>query len=87
MSRCCDGKNAYKPISKLRYYTGLAIFILFHLNFKLTLFLRNHLVKRYPHYKTLKIFHQAYFAQTLKEIKLRQGMRVGGNCTFDEKKL
>ncbi len=79
MDKCCDGKNAYKPISEIRYYAGLFLFILLHLNFKLTLFLRNYLIKKYPDYKTLKNFHNAYFLQTLQEIKNRQGMCVGKN--------
>lgn len=85
MGRCCDGRNAYQPISKIRYYAGLILFTLFHLNFKLTLFLSNYLIKKDPDYKTLKSFHQAYFLQTLKEIKNRQGMSVKGKPTLHEK--
>jgi len=81
MGRCCDGRNAYQPISEIRYYAGFILFVLLHLNFKLTLFLRNYLIKRYPYYKILKNFHNAYFLQTLKEIKKRQGMCVGNKCT------
>jgi hypothetical protein len=84
MGRCCNGRNAYKPISKTRYYAGLTLFILFHLNFKITLWLRNYLIKNYPYYKTLKSFHQAYFLQTLKEIKDRQGMCVENKRTLNE---
>lgn len=77
MGRCCDGRNAYKPITITRYYLGLVIFYLFHLNFKLTIFFRQHFIKKYSDYKTLKGFHNAYFSQMLKEIIERKGMRIG----------
>jgi hypothetical protein len=77
MEKYCDGKNAYKPITKTRYYMGLAIFCLLHLNFKLTIFLRHRFIKKYPNYKTLKDFHNTYFSQMLKEIIEKKGMRIG----------
>ena len=77
MDRSVDGKNAYKPITIIRYQLGLVIFYLFHLNCKMSMFFRHHFIKNYPDYKTLKCFHNAYFSQTLKEILERKGICVG----------
>jgi len=84
MDRYCDGKNAYKPITLIRYYLGLAIFYLFHLNFKLIIFLKHHFIKKYPDYKILKEFRNAYFSQMLKEIIQRKGIRIGNKRSVYE---
>jgi uncharacterized membrane protein YbaN (DUF454 family) len=85
MPRCCDGRNAYAPISEIRYYIGLIVFILFHYNFMCTMFLRHTFIKKYPHYETLKDFHNKYFSQMLREIRQRKGMCVGNKCRANEK--
>lgn len=80
MGRCCDGRNAYKPISKIRYLLGIAIFYIFNVNLKLTMFLRHAFIKKYPHYKTLVKFHNIYFNTTLEEIKQRKGLVIKTKC-------
>ena len=77
MDRHLSGKNAYTPISNTRYYIGVILFYLLHLNLKATLFLRHTFIKKYPYYKILKDFHNAYFSQMCKEIKEHKGMCVG----------
>ncbi|MDD5560772.1 MAG: hypothetical protein PHT50_01370 [Candidatus Omnitrophica bacterium] len=84
MDRGCNGKNAYKPISKTRYYLGLTIFYLLHLNLKLTMFLRHYFIKKYPEYKILKDFHDAYFSQMLQEIRKGEGIRTNNSQAIHE---
>lgn len=76
MGRCCDGRNAYSPITKIRYLAGLVIFWLFHLQCKILLFLRKILFGKSEHYEELRQFHRAYFKDTLKEILKKKGMKL-----------
>lgn len=80
MGRCCDGRNAYKPISKIRYFLGIVIFYIFNINLKLTMFLRHIFIRKYHHYKTLTKFHDLFFNATLKEIKQRKGLVIKTKC-------
>ena len=84
MGKCCDGKNAYKPITKTRYFLGLLVFRLMHFQAKLFMFLRHNFIKKYPRYNELRQFHRQYFNDTLKEIREQKGLilkndRVGRN--------
>ena len=74
MGRCCDGKDAYKPITKTRYLLGLLIFRLMHLQARLFMFFRHTFIKKYPDYNALSRFHRTYFNDTLKEIKEQKGL-------------
>lgn len=76
MGRCCDGKNAYKPISKTRYLLGFLIFGVMHLQARLFMFFRHAFIKRYADYSALSQFHKAYFKDTLKEIKEQKGLTL-----------
>lgn len=76
MGRCCDGRNAYTPITYIRYLLGILLFFLFHLQGKILLFLKHIFIKRYAHYQKLSEFHNNYFKDTLKEIKEKKGMKV-----------
>lgn len=76
MGRCCDGRNAYTPITYTRYLLGILLFFLFHLQGKILLFLRHIFIKRYDNYQKLSEFHNRYFKDTLKEIKEKKGMKV-----------
>lgn len=82
MGRCCDGRNAYKPISKIRYLLGIIIFYIFNINLKLTMFLRHVFIRKYPHYKTLAKFHDLFFNATLKEIRQRKGLVIKTKCAL-----
>lgn len=80
MGRCCDGRNAYKPISALRYWAGIAIFLCMNLNLRLIMFLRHIFFRRYPHYRQLREFHRIYFHDVMKEIRQRKGLVVKSRC-------
>jgi hypothetical protein len=76
MARCCDGKNAYQPITKTRYKLGLLIFYLMHIQCRLLMFLRHVFIKKYPDYRMLLQFYHAYFSDTLRQIKEQKGMVI-----------
>jgi len=80
MGRCCDGRNAYKPISSLRYRLGIILFLCMNINLKVTMFLRHLFLKKYPYYRTLTQFHRLYFKDAMKEIKQRKGLVVKSRC-------
>jgi len=81
MGRCCDGKNAFKPITKTRYLSGLILFYILHLQCRIFMFIRHTFIKKYSHYKTLGQFYDTYFKDTLSEIKEKKGLVVKNqNC-------
>lgn len=81
MGRCCDGRNAYTPISRTRYFAGLIIFYIFHFQCKTLLLLRHIFIKKYPHYNALSRFHEEYFKNTLKELLEKKGLKIKTNAT------
>ncbi|MFC1576255.1 hypothetical protein ACFL3J_01140 [Candidatus Omnitrophota bacterium] len=83
---CCGGKNAYKPISRIRYFVGLVMFYLLHINLRVTLYLRHTFIRRYPHYESLVKFHRSYFKNTFREILEQKGMEIQSGCKINEKK-
>jgi len=82
MGRCCDGKNAYKPISKIRYLACFLIFYFLHLNLKIILYIRHTFLKKYTNYNELVKFHRAYFRATMKEILNQKGLVVKSRCNI-----
>lgn len=76
MARCCEGKNAYKPISKTRYLLGFIIFYAMHIQCVLLIFLRHFFIKRYTHYRILLQFYKTYLDDTVGEIKERKGLVI-----------
>ncbi len=82
MGKCCDGKNAYKPISKLRYWAGMLFFCVLHLHFRCKMFLRHLLVKKYTHYPELSRFHARYFKETLQSVLKKEGLNVNTSLSF-----
>jgi len=87
MGRCCDGRNAYTPISYARYLLGIGLFFLFHLQGKILLFLRHIFIKRYANYQELAQFQNRYFKDTLKEIKEKKGLKLQVRQPKDENRL
>lgn len=76
MGRCCDGKNAYKSITKTRYLAGFFIFMAMHFQFRVLLFLRQVFIKKYSHYNIISEFYKAYYKDIIKELREKKGMVI-----------
>lgn len=84
MARCCDGKNAFKPITKTRYLAGFILFYIMHIQCRMFLSLRHAFIKKYPRYETLMQFYRIYFKDTLAEIKEKKGLVIKNSACAKE---
>lgn len=64
MGRCCDGKNAYKPITFSRYLAGVAIFFTFHVYFIILFLITRMSRKNDPNLLTIWALYRSYFYKT-----------------------
>lgn len=84
MPRCCDGKNAYKPVTKTRYLLGFVLFYIMHIQCRILMSLRHIFIKKYSRYNILSRFFKVYFRDTLTEIKEKKGLVIKNqSCTKD----
>ncbi len=85
MGRCCDGKDACKPITKARYWLGIVLFWLMHLEARIFMSFRHIFLRKYGDYQKISRFHSAYFNDTLREINEKKGLTVSGSGTGAKK--
>lgn len=77
---CCEGKNAGHPISRKRYYFGVAFFSTYHIGMLSVLSILKLGSDRWdPVYR----FHRAYLGDIWKAVRTREGIVFEGSCTCE----